>query len=54
MCKDIFIYLAFQCIAKGQTMNIPEYITCSYVKNAEEVVNMSYSYSETFSLVSKQ
>ena len=34
-------------------MNIPENITCSYVKNAEEVVNMPYSHSETFSLVGK-
>ena len=53
MCKDICIYLAFQCIAKGQPMNIPEYITCSYVKNAEDVVTMSYSHSKTFSSVSK-
>ena len=39
MCKYIYVYLAFQCIAKGQPMNIPEYITYRYVKNAEEVVN---------------
>ena len=34
-------------------MNIPEYVTHSYVKNAEEVVNMSCSHFETFSSVSK-
>ena len=43
---------AFQCIAKEQPLHIPEYITQNYLKNAEEVVNMSYSHSETFSSVS--
>ena len=52
MCKYISI-CSFSVYSQGQPMNIPEYITCSYVKNAEEVVNMSYSHSEIFSSISK-
>ena len=47
----IFI-AAFESIANGKTLHIPQIITAEYVKFAEEIVSTSYTQSEKFSSVS--
>ena len=48
----IFI-AAFESIANGKALHIPQTITAEYVKFAEEIVSTSYTQSEKFSSVSK-
>ena len=43
---------AFQCILHAKPLNIPREITAEYVRFAEEIADISYSQSETFSSVS--
>ena len=40
---------AFQCMLHGQPLNIPTEISADYVCYAEEIADISYSQSETFS-----
>ena len=51
----IYIYIAFtsafQCILHGNPLEIPMEITAEYVRFAEEIADISYSQSETFSSV---
>ena len=42
---------AFQCILHGRPINIPTEITAEFVRYAEEIADISYSQSETFSSV---
>ena len=42
---------AFQCILHGRPIHIPTEITAEFVRYAEEIANINYSQSETFSLV---
>ena len=39
-------------IANGHPLDVPLQISKNFVKHAEEAVNVSYSHSETFALVS--
>ena len=48
---NVIVKIAFQCIANGQPLDVPIQISKDFVKHAEEAVNVSYSHSETFSLV---
>ena len=47
----IFI-AAFESIANGKDLHIPQTIITEYVKFAEEIVSTSYTQSEKFSSVS--
>ena len=49
----LWIYCeAFKCVKEGRQFAIGSKIPAIFVKNAEEIVTMSYSHSETFSSVS--
>ena len=54
--KNIIVILktAFQSIANGRPLHVPLEISKEFVKHVEEAVNVSYSNSETFSLVNKE
>ena len=43
---------AFQCILHSRPLDIPTEISADYVRYAEEITDISYSQSETFSSVS--
>ena len=51
--KLLSYIIGFQCILHGNPFNILREITAEYVRFAEEVADISYSQSETFSSVSK-
>ena len=47
----MYFVTAFQCVADKTPFHIPKRITAPYVIHAEEIINMSYSHSETVSSV---
>ena len=54
-CFDLtFTYFisAFQSVLEGKPCTIPAKVTAEYVRRAEEIADMSYAQSETFSSVS--
>ena len=52
MVKLINLLLsAFQCVLHGEPLNIPTEISADFVRYAEEIADISYSQSETFSSV---
>ena len=46
------IITAFQCVLNGRPIHIPTQIDVEFVRFAEEITEISYSQSETFSSVS--
>ena len=49
---NIYDVSAFECILKGEPITIPTSIDGSFMRFAEEIAEISYSQSETFSSVS--
>ena len=43
---------AFESVATGSPLNIPQEIDVKFVKYAEEIISISYTQSEKFSSVS--
>ena len=50
--NKILLIPAFECIANGKPLHIPQTISGDYINHAEKIVNISYSQSEKFSSVS--
>ena len=48
---NIYYVSAFECILKAEPITIPTSIDGSFVRFAEEIAEISYSQSETFSSV---
>ena len=48
---NIYYVSAFECILKGEPITIPTSIDGSFMRFAEEIAEISYSQSETFSSV---
>ena len=46
------VIVAFECVLEGKPIVVPGEISGSFVRHAEEIAEISYSQSETFSSVS--
>ena len=50
-CNYYLFPSAFQCVLHGRPIHIPTEITAEFVRYAEEIADISYSQSETFSSI---
>ena len=46
-----FFFAAFESVVEGRPCTIPRFVTAEYVRRAEDIADISYAQSETFSSV---
>ena len=51
---SIFQFTAFLCVLSARDVNIKSIVAAKYIRFAEEIAEISYAQSETFSSVSIQ